>query len=198
MSARPTERRTRDAFERPLPYSSSAERSVLGAVLLDNSKLAIAREKLLISDFFLDQHRRVFERMAGLADAQQPIDLVTLSESLERCGQLEAAGGAAYLSELMDGLPRATNVGEYARIVKEKAVLRQFIRTAEAIQQRALDGDGSRKSGAAGGGVEGRRERLAPAFSPTRSLRNCATTTIRHRELSSTGRGDRSRRTRGT
>ena len=129
------------ALERPLPYNAGAERSVLGVILLDNHALNVAMERLKPEDFFLDQHRRIFERIIELGELQQAIDLVTLSESLDRHGELEAAGGPAYLAQLMDGLPRATNVEHYARIVKEKAVLRQLIRTAEAIQQRALDAE---------------------------------------------------------
>jgi replicative DNA helicase len=128
-------------LERALPYNADAERSVLGAVLLDNHSLNVAVEKLKSGDFFLDQHRRIFERLVELAEAQQAIDLVTLSECLDRHGELEAAGGPAYLAQLMDGLPRATNVEHYARIVKEKSILRHLIRTAEAIQQRALDAE---------------------------------------------------------
>ncbi|MGB6626104.1 MAG: replicative DNA helicase, partial [Candidatus Acidiferrales bacterium] len=128
-------------LERALPYNADAERSVLGAILLDNHSLNIAVEKLKGGDFFLDQHRRIFERLVELAEAQQAIDLVTLSECLDRHGELEAAGGPAYLSQLMDGLPRATNVEHYARIVKEKSILRHLIRTAEVIQQRALDAE---------------------------------------------------------
>src|SRR5487761_846935 len=126
---------------RPLPYSADAERSVLGAILLDNHSLDVAIEKLKGEDFFLDQHRRIFERCVELAEAQQAIDLITLSECLDRHGELESAGGPAYLSQLMDGLPRATNVEHYARFVKEKSVLRHLIRTAEVIQQRALDAE---------------------------------------------------------
>ncbi|HLJ41157.1 MAG TPA: replicative DNA helicase [Candidatus Acidoferrales bacterium] len=128
-------------LERPLPYSAGAERSVLGAILLDNHSFNIAVEKLKGEDFFLDQHRRIFERIVELAEAQQAIDLITLSECLDRHGELESAGGPAYLSQLMDGLPRATNVEHYVRIVKEKSVLRHLIRTAEVIMQRALDAE---------------------------------------------------------
>ncbi|HET6200406.1 MAG TPA: DnaB-like helicase N-terminal domain-containing protein, partial [Candidatus Acidoferrales bacterium] len=128
-------------LERPLPYSAGAERSVLGAILLDNHSFNIAVEKLKGDDFFLDQHRRIFERIVELAEAQQAIDLITLSECLDRHGELESAGGPAYLSQLMDGLPRATNVEHYVRIVKEKSVLRHLIRTAEVIMQRALDAE---------------------------------------------------------
>lgn len=129
------------ALERPLPYNAEAERSVLGAILLDNHSLNVAVEKIKAQDFFLDQHRRIFERFVELAEAQQPMDLVTLTECLDRHGELEAAGGPAYLAQLMDGLPRVTNVEHYSRIVKEKSILRQLIHTADAIQQRALDAD---------------------------------------------------------
>jgi replicative DNA helicase len=129
------------SLERPLPNNLNAERSILGAILLDNHVLNTAIEKLKTDDFFLDHHRRIFERMIHLGELQQPIDLVTLTEDLHRLGELEAAGGAAYLAQLIDGVPRISNVEHYARIVKEKAVLRSLIHTANAIQQRAFDAD---------------------------------------------------------
>src|SRR5437870_12775426 len=111
-------------LEKPLPNNLDAERSVLGAILLDNHALNAAIENLRAEDFFLDQHRRVFTQMIALGESQQAIDLVTLTEELHRRGDLEAAGGAAYLAQLVDGVPRITNVEHYARIVKEKAILR--------------------------------------------------------------------------
>ncbi|HEV2617946.1 MAG TPA: DnaB-like helicase N-terminal domain-containing protein [Candidatus Acidoferrales bacterium] len=127
------------ALERPLPYNAGAERSVLGAILLDNHSLEVATEKLKGEDFFLDQHRRIFARILELAELQQGIDLITLSECLDRYGELESAGGPAYLSQLMDGLPRATNVEHYAQIVKRTSMLRRLAKTAAAIQEQALD-----------------------------------------------------------
>jgi len=129
------------ALERPLPHNLDAERSVLGAILLENHALNAAIEKLKSEDFFLDQHRRIFDRMIELGEAQQAIDLVTLTENLHRRGELDAAGGAAYLAQLVDGVPRVVNVDHYARIVKEKAILRNLIHAAHAIQQQALDAD---------------------------------------------------------
>jgi replicative DNA helicase len=126
-------------LERPLPQNLEAERSILGAVLLDNHALNAAVEKLRTDDFFLPQHRRIFERMVQLGEKQQAIDTVTLMEDLTRRGELEAAGGVAYLSTLADGLPRVTNVEHYARIVKEKSVLRSLIYSASAIQEQALE-----------------------------------------------------------
>jgi len=125
-------------LERPLPHNLDAERSILGAVLLDNHALNPAVERLRTDDFFLPQHRRIFERMIQLREKQQAIDIVTLMEDLTRKGELEAAGGVAYLSQLTDNLPRASNVEHYARIVKEKAVLRNLIFSASAIQEQAL------------------------------------------------------------
>lgn len=125
----------------PLPHNADAERAVLGAILLDNRAYEVIADKITAQDFFLDQHRRIFERITQLVDFYQPVDLITLSELLSRHNELEAAGGPAYLSQLMDGMPRATNVEHHARIVKEKAALRQVIRLADAIRQEAFDGE---------------------------------------------------------
>ncbi|HKS79931.1 MAG TPA: replicative DNA helicase [Candidatus Acidoferrales bacterium] len=125
-------------LERPLPHNLEAERSILGAVLLDNHALNAAVERLRSEDFFLPQHRQIFERMVNLSEHQQAIDTVTLMDDLSRAGKLDAAGGVAYLSQLADGLPRVTNVDHYARIVKEKAVLRNLAYSAAAIQEQAL------------------------------------------------------------
>ena len=128
-------------LERPLPHNLDAERSVLGAILLDNHALNTAVEKLRAEDFFLDQHRRVFQQMIALGETQQAIDLVTLTDQLHRSGELEASGGAAYLAQLVDGVPHVTNVDHYARIVKEKALLRSLIHQTHAIQQQALEAE---------------------------------------------------------
>jgi replicative DNA helicase len=128
-------------LERPLPNNLEAERSVLGAVLLDNNALNAAIENLRAEDFFLDQHRRVFTQMIALSESQQAIDLITLTEELHRHGDLEAAGGAPYLASLADGMPRVSNIEHYARIVKEKALLRNLIHATHNIQQRAFEGE---------------------------------------------------------
>ncbi len=128
-------------LEKPLPNNLDAERSVLGAILLDNHTLNTAIETLRPEDFFLDQHRRVFTQMIALGESQQAIDLVTLTEELHRRGDLEASGGAPYLAALADGMPRVSNVEHYARIVKEKALLRNLIHATHNIQQRAFEGE---------------------------------------------------------
>ncbi len=128
-------------LERPLPQNLDAERSILGAILLDNHALNAAIENIKPEDFFLEQHRRVFNQMIALGESQQAIDLVTLTESLHRVGELESSGGAPYLAALADGMPRVSNVEHYARIVREKALLRNLIHATHNIQQRALEGE---------------------------------------------------------
>src|ERR1700722_9130532 len=130
------------SIERPLPHNIEAERSILGAVLLDNHALNAAVEKLRTEDFFLPQHRRIFERMVQLGEKQQAIDTITLMEDLSRSGELESSGGVAYLSSLADGLPRVSNVDHYARIVKEKSALRSLIYSASAIQEQEMTAGG--------------------------------------------------------
>ncbi len=128
-------------LERPLPANLDAERSILGAIILDNNALNTAIEALKPDDFFIPQHRNIFTRMIALGEAQQAIDLVTLTEELHRRSELDSSGGAPYLASLVDGMPRVTNVEHYARIVKEKAMLRNLIHATHNIQQRAFEGD---------------------------------------------------------
>ncbi|MFQ5777330.1 MAG: replicative DNA helicase [Terriglobia bacterium] len=128
-------------LEHKLPHNLEAERSVLGAILLDNEAFHPAIELIDTSDFFLDSHRRIFARMTQLSEANRAIDLITLSEELERSAELEAAGGSAYLSSLVDGVPRVTNIAHYARIVKEKALLRSLIHASDNIMTQALQAE---------------------------------------------------------
>ncbi len=123
-------------IDRPLPRvheNADAERSVLGAIILDNSALNVAASALRPDDFFVSEHRLIFSRMIRRAEQSQPIDLVLLHDDLMGTGDLEKAGGAGYLAALPDGIPRISNIGHYARIVKQKSLLRQLARTAEEI-----------------------------------------------------------------
>jgi replicative DNA helicase len=129
------------ALERPLPHNLEAERSILGAILVDNNALNAAIERLKPEDFFHDHHRRIYQQMITLGETQQAIDLVTLTEQLQRGGELESSGGPAYIAQLMDGVPHVTNVEHYARIVKEKALLRGLIHVTHGIQQQALEAE---------------------------------------------------------
>src|SRR5918911_1687828 len=126
--------------ERTLPHNLEAERSVLGAILLHNDAFNLAAEVIDSADFFRDAHRRIFEKMVKLAERSEAIDLVTLKEELGRSGELDEVGGPAYITALVDGVPRSTNIEHYARIIKEKATLRNLIFSANKILAAAYDG----------------------------------------------------------
>src|SRR6184192_530664 len=127
--------------ERTLPHNLEAERSVLGAILLHNDAFNLAAEVIDAGDFFRDAHRRIFDRMVKLVERGDAIDLVTLKEELSRSADLEEVGGPAYIAALVDGVPRSTNVEHYARIIKEKATLRNLIFSANKIVATAYDGE---------------------------------------------------------
>jgi len=125
-------------LESPVPHNLEAERSVLGAILLENRAINMAQEILGDADFYRDGHRRIFRAMSGLSERSAVIDLITVKEELARQGSLEAVGGAAYIAALVDGVPRSANIEHYARIVKEKSVLRLLIDSAQKISSSAF------------------------------------------------------------
>jgi len=129
------------ARERTLPSNLEAERTVLGAILVDNAAFNSAAEILSREDFYRDAHRRIYEAMAVLAERSQPIDLVTLKDELGRRSALEAVGGAAFLAGLVDGVPRITSVEHWSRLIKEKAVLRNLIHAGNRIVQSCFEGE---------------------------------------------------------
>jgi len=129
------------AAERTLPHNLEAERSVLGAILVHNDAFNLAAQVIDSGDFYRDAHRRIFERMVQLNERNQAIDFVTLKEELSRAGEIDDVGGPAYVASLADGVPRATNVEYYARIVKEKSTLRNLIFAANKILTNAYEAD---------------------------------------------------------
>jgi replicative DNA helicase len=129
------------AAERTLPHNLEAERSVLGAILVHNDAFNLAVQVIDAGDFYRDAHRRIFDKMIALNERGQAIDFVTLREELSRGGEIEEVGGPAYVSSLADGVPRATNVEYYARIVKEKSTLRNLIYAANKILTNAYEAD---------------------------------------------------------
>ena len=129
------------AAERTLPHNLEAERSVLGAILVHNDAFNLAAQVIDSGDFYRDAHRRIFDRMVALNERHDPIDFVTLKEELARAGELDEVGGPAYVASLADGVPRATNVEYYARIVKEKSTLRNLIYAANKIVANAYEAE---------------------------------------------------------
>jgi len=130
-------------LEKTLPNNLEAERSILGAILLDEKAFHQVLEILRKEDFYLEGHRKIFEKMYSLAVESKAIDLITLKNELQRSDDLERAGGAVYLASLTDGLPRVTNVEHYAQIVREKAVLRRLIQVSNEIMARSYQSEDS-------------------------------------------------------
>ncbi len=122
-----------------MPASVDAERSILGAILLDNLTYNQAAELLRPDDFSLDSHRRIYAGIMELAESGRPVDLITLIEELNRRKEVEAVGGVAYLSSLTDGVPHRPSIEQYVRIVRDKALLRSLIHAANGAIARAVD-----------------------------------------------------------
>ncbi len=126
-------------LEAGLPANIDAEKTILGAILLDNAAHSEAAERLTADDFSLDSHRRIFLRMSDLVTSQRAVDIVTLAEELARYKEVEAVGGVAYLASLTEGLPRRPVIEEYIRIVKDKSLLRRLMSICSAAIARAAD-----------------------------------------------------------
>ncbi len=124
------------------PHSQEAEVSVLGAILIDNRALNRALEWIRPDDFYRGAHGLIFQAMIDLADRGGPIDVVTLTELVQTRGQIEAAGGHAAIVALVDSVPTSANVENYARIVREKAILRRLIEVGSDIVASGLEGAG--------------------------------------------------------
>jgi replicative DNA helicase len=122
-----------------LPANVEAERSILGAILLDNFAYNQAAEHLRTEDFSLDSHRRIYARMVDLAESSRPIDMITLIEELERHKELQAIGDVGYVSSLIEGVPERPSIEHYVRIVRDKALLRGLISAANTAIARASE-----------------------------------------------------------
>jgi len=126
------------------PYSRDAERSVLGALMLDNRAWDQVSDVLSDTDFYRPEHRLIYQAMQALTKRAQPFDVLTVAETLKAREQLEAAGGEPYLYELAQNTPSAANITAYADIVSERAILRSLIETGtdivdSAFQTKGLD-----------------------------------------------------------
>src|SRR5882757_1816652 len=122
-----------------MPANIEAERSILGAILLDNHAYNDAAEHLKPEDFSIDSHRRIYSRMMDLAESSRPIDIITLVEELEQKKDLQAVGDVGYISGLLDGVPDRPSIEHYVRIVRDKALLRGLIHAANTAIARASD-----------------------------------------------------------
>ncbi|PIB15917.1 replicative DNA helicase [Vibrio rotiferianus CAIM 577 = LMG 21460] len=130
-----------DAIKVP-PHSLEAEQSVIGGLLLDNERWDTVAERVVSSDFYSRPHRLIFEGVKTILEAGKPLDLITLSEHLERHEQLDDVGGFAYLADLAKNTPSAANINAYADIVAERAIVRGLIGVANEIADAGYDPQG--------------------------------------------------------
>ncbi|MDD4179786.1 MAG: replicative DNA helicase [Candidatus Margulisbacteria bacterium] len=119
--------------ERLPPQNLAAEQSVIGSILLDKNAVVRAIELLGPDSFYRDAHRFIYEAAIELFDRGEPIDLVTVTETLRKAGKLDAVGGSVYVADLLNSVPTAANVEYYAKIVEEKAILRRMIEAGTKI-----------------------------------------------------------------
>jgi replicative DNA helicase len=120
------------SFKLP-PQNIEAEQSILGGVLIENDALNTVVEFLEDGDFYREAHQKIFKCMITLSEKNEPLDLITLTNELKKKKELEEIGGASYLAGLVESVPTAANIAYYAKIVKEKSILRKLISTATAI-----------------------------------------------------------------
>jgi hypothetical protein len=126
-------------MERGMPASPDAERSILGAILLDGRHILETIEGLNDEDFSLESHQRIYRRMLDLHTSGRAIDLVMLVEELARRKEVESIGGVAYIASLTEGLPRRVSIRDYVNIMADKSISRQLIRRCNEMAERAVD-----------------------------------------------------------
>jgi replicative DNA helicase len=124
------------------PHNIQAEQSLLGGLMLDNQTWDNVADKVSEGDFYRREHRLMFAALRRLVESEQPFDVVTLAESLERSGELEDAGGLPYLAAIAKETPSAANVKAYAKIVREHSVQRQLISVGTTISDIAFAPEG--------------------------------------------------------
>ena len=124
------------------PQNIEVEQSILSAILIENNTLPEVLEFVSEKDFYREAHRKIFAAMVDLFERNEPADLITVTNILKEQGRLESVGGASYLAELVDTVPMATNAAYYAKIIREKATLRQLIERAASITTRCFEDRG--------------------------------------------------------
>jgi len=127
------------ALDRGVPQNIEAEEAVLGAILIDDDALYKVASFLRPEHFYVERNGWIYQAFLNVSERREPIDVLTVCDELERRGQLQDSGGAAYITSLLNAVPTAIHVEHYARLVERAAVLRQLISAAGAIARIAHD-----------------------------------------------------------
>ncbi len=120
-------------LEKLSPQNLEAEMAVLGSLLMDEDAISVSAESLTSNSFYKDTHKKIFETIIGLYNANRAVDIITLTDELKRKGLLEEVGGVSFLTSLANSVPTAANISHYVKIVKEKNILRSLINNATKI-----------------------------------------------------------------
>jgi len=121
------------------PHNLEAEKTVLGGILVQNRNLNVVLSIITPEDFYKEANQKIIMTIISLVDKGQPVDLLTLSEELQKGGALEEVGGVSYLSSLMDGVPKSLNIEHHAQIIKEKSLLRRLILSSAKIMSSSYE-----------------------------------------------------------
>ena len=120
-------------MDRELPHSREAEQSVIGSALTDAQSVAVSAEIIRPDDFYFEQNREIYSVIMELFNENTPIDIVTVSDRLNRGDRLDAVGGITYLASVASSVPTTGNVAYYSKIIKEKSTIRKLISSSRAI-----------------------------------------------------------------
>jgi len=175
------------------PHSLEAEKTVLGGILVNNKNLNVVLSIISPEDYYKDTNRKILDKIIVLVDKNLPVDLLTITEELQKAGELDDVGGASYVSSLMDGVPKSLNIEYHARIIKEKALLRRLILSSAKIisssYEQKEDAD-LLLDEAQSAIIEVAEQRVKPGFLPFSALAPPVIETIdtlRHRQEAVTG-----------
>jgi replicative DNA helicase len=171
------------------PQNVEAEEALISAVLIDNGTISEIAAILSPDDFYKQAHKKIFGSILELYKSNLPVDLVTLANRLRDVGDLEIAGGAVYLSRIVDTAPMAVNAGQYAEIVHAKATLRQLLAHGHAIVNRCLEDQGDVEEvidWAESGFFKVSERKFKPTFYPVKDLLHERFEVIAHRQKNKT------------
>ena len=121
------------------PQDIEAERSVLGALMLDKNAVIKVADLIVAGDFYQPAHSKIYEAILGLFEKNEPVDILSVTNKLKDRGQLNEIGGSSYLTELINSVPTAAHIAHYAKLIRDKKVLRELIKASAEITEKVFE-----------------------------------------------------------